>query len=152
MPDTILLASRDLQLLETRAMLVHYAGYHSLAAATVEAVLDLAGGQAPHLIVLDHTFTRNEHEQVRTELERRGKKCGLLSLNELLTPPQTFLDTCARHLAFLDGGARGQADCASGSFDDVSSPPAGRRPERKTPSRKPPGDGHRYDLSCSYLG
>ena len=152
MRQTVLIASRDLQLLETRVMLVRYAGYQTLAAASVDAVVNVTDGQLPQLVVVDHTFSLPERELMRLQLARRIAECPLICLNEPLIMPEDFLAKLANHLAFTDGAARTNLHGASGEVEDEPSSPSRRRRDEKADSSDSPGDGHKYDLSCTYLG
>jgi hypothetical protein len=154
MSKTILLASRDLHLLETRAMLVQFAGYTCLCAATVDAVL--ADTQAPHLIVLDRTFTRQEQSHVRAALDGVARKPKLICLDELTTP-DALLRTIAGQLA--DGIALVKPEDAAPHVEDSQSPRPIRDDGRKTPAKgtstefgKYEFGSRKYNFSCIYLG
>lgn len=96
---TILLASPDRQLLDTRACLLRKLGYCVLSATSLDGAMALTIAACPDLIVLCHSFQRADRTTFIAELRACHTHLPVLCLDQTTISPCWLIEECKKQLS-----------------------------------------------------
>jgi CheY-like chemotaxis protein len=95
MKRTVLLASRDEALQETRSLVLRSAGYQTTEVTDLVSVLAMASRMRPEIVILGHSFQPEEQAALVEELHETMPGLLVICMRVGVVTPELLLGACA---------------------------------------------------------
>jgi CheY-like chemotaxis protein len=106
MRKTVLLASSDSSLQQTRSLLLESNGYHTAQVSSLPGALALAGKIRPQIVVLGHCFLPEAQAALVEQLHETLPDIWVICMQTCMVRPEWLLLECAMCFAGQPGSRR----------------------------------------------